>query len=107
VISDQRIDLYVADSESSAIRCLNMKQLKGVRSVVGGDLNPKNLHSYGDADGQGTQAKLQHPLGVHFVVDKNVVVVADTYNHKIKVIDPFNSEIFSWLGSGKAGLRDE
>lgn len=51
VISDKRIDLYVADSESSAIRCLNMKQLKGVRSIVGGDLNPKNLHSYGDVDG--------------------------------------------------------
>jgi len=44
---------------------------------------------------------------VHFVGDKNVVLVADTYNHKIKVIDPFRSEIFTWLGNGKAALKDE
>jgi hypothetical protein len=36
-----------------------------------------------------------------------VIAVTDTYNHKIKVIDPFNNEIFSWLGNGKATLKDE
>jgi hypothetical protein len=107
VISETRIDLYIADSESSAIRALNMKNLKGTRCIVGGDKNPKNLHAYGDTDGGGTDAKLQHPLGVHFVAEKNVVVVTDTYNHKIKVIDPFKSEIFTWIGNGKAGLKDE
>ena len=30
----------------------------------------------------------------------------DTYNHKIKVIDPFNNEIFSWLGNGTSGIVD-
>ena len=33
--------------------------------------------------------------------------MTDTYNHKIKVIDPFNNEIFSWLGNGDAMLKDE
>ena len=33
--------------------------------------------------------------------------MTDTYNHKIKVIDPFNNEIFSWLGNGQATLADE
>jgi hypothetical protein len=84
-----------------------MKSLKSSRLLVGGDLNPRNLHAYGDLDGQLTSAKLQHPLGVHFIADKNVVLVADTYNHKIKVIDPFRNEVFTWLGSGKAGLKDE
>jgi hypothetical protein len=50
---------------------------------------------------------LQHPLGVHFIPEKNVVLVADTYNHKIKVIDPFRNEIFTWLGNGKAILKDD
>ena len=36
-----------------------------------------------------------------------MVLVADTYNHKIKVIDPFRNEVFTWLGDGKAMLRDE
>lgn len=40
------------------------------------------------------------------MADKNVVIVTDTYNHKIKVIDPFNNEIFSWLGNGKPDLID-
>ena len=84
-----------------------MKTLKGSRNVVGGDKNPKNLHAYGDKDDVGFKAKLQHPLGLHFVKGKNVVLVADTYNHKIKVIDPFTNEIFSWLGSGEGGFSDD
>ena len=84
-----------------------MKTLRSTRNLVGGDTNPKNLHAYGDEDGVQTAAKLQHPLGVHFLADKNVVVVADTYNHKIKVIDPFKNEVFTWLGNGKNTLKDD
>ena len=36
-----------------------------------------------------------------------MVLVADTYNHKIKVIDPFRNEIFTWLGNGKATIKDD
>jgi hypothetical protein len=107
VISSTKVELYVADSESSAIRAVNMKSLKSARPMVGGDANPKNLHSYGDTDGQGHTGKLQHPLGVHFLQEKNVVLIADTYNHKVKVIDPFRNEVFTWLGNGKAQLKDE
>lgn len=107
VISSTKVEMYVADSESSAIRAINMKSLKSSRALVGGDVNPKNLHAFGDVDGQLTSAKLQHPLGVHFIQEKNVVLVADTYNHKVKVIDPFRNEIFTWLGNGKAAIKDD
>lgn len=100
------MEIYVADSESSAIRAIDMKSLSASRNVAGGDSDPYNLHAYGDKDDVGTKAKLQHPLGVHFVKNKNVVLVTDTYNHKIKVIDPFTDEIFSWLGNGEGGLQD-
>ena len=100
------MELFVADSESSSIRSIEIKGKKGCRAVVGGDESSSNLKAFGDEDGVGTEARLQHPLGVHFVQGKNVVMVADTYNHKIKVIDPFNNEIFSWLGSGSPGLKD-
>ena len=106
IISNTKIELYVADSESSAIRSINMKTLQASRCIVGGDANPKNLHAYGDQDGQSVDARLQHPLGVAFIPEKNVIAVTDTYNHKIKVIDPFNNEIFSWLGNGTASLTD-
>lgn len=106
IISNSKIELYIADSESSAIRSINMKTLQASRLLVGGDMNPKNLHAYGDTDGSKADAKLQHPLGLCFVPEKNVICVTDTYNHKIKVIDPFNNEIFSWLGNGTATLVD-
>lgn len=75
-----------------------MKTLTSSRNVIGGDANPKNLHSFGDKDGVSYDAKLQHPLGVHFIPEKNVILLADTYNHKVKVVDPFRNEAFSWLG---------
>jgi hypothetical protein len=106
VISKEKVEIYVADSESSAIRAINMKTLDSSRNVVGGDRNPKNLHAYGDIDDIGVKAKLQHPLGVHFVKHKNVILVTDTYNHKVKVIDPFTNEVFSWLGNGNGALKD-
>jgi hypothetical protein len=28
-------------------------------------------------------------------------LIADTYNHKVKVVDPFRNEVFSWLGGGE------
>ena len=45
-------------------------------------------------------------MGVHFIKHKNVIIVADTFNHKIKVVDPFTNEVFSWLGSGKGAFTD-
>ena len=33
------------------------------------------------------KAKLQHPTGLHFVKRKNVLLVSDSFNNKIKVID--------------------
>lgn len=84
-----------------------MKGLKGSWNVAGGDKNPWNLFAYGDIDDVGIKAKFQHPIGVHFIKGKNVVLVADTFNHKIKVIDPFTNEAFSWLGSGTGDFFDD
>jgi hypothetical protein len=81
-----------------------MKSLTSSRNLVGGDEDPKNLHAYGDCDGKGIVGKLQHPLGVHFVPEKNVILVTDTYNHKIKVVDPFKNEIFTWLGGAQTDV---
>lgn len=57
-----------------------------VKSVVGGDLEPDNLFSYGDVDGIGYFAKLQHPLDVA-CVEKDFLLLVDTYNSSLKKID--------------------
>lgn len=47
----------------------------------------QNLFAFGDEDGKLYNAKLQHPLGVAYNHINHKVYVADTYNHKLKVID--------------------
>ncbi|XP_017081998.2 NHL repeat-containing protein 2 isoform X1 [Drosophila eugracilis] len=86
--------LYIADSESSSIRKASMIDGK-VMPVVGGDRNPLNLFAYGDIDGKLFNAKLQHPLGLAYNNTHKKLYVADTYNHKIKVIDTDLNIIFS------------
>ena len=92
--------LYVADSESNIIRRVDLAGADGeVRTLVGGD-----LFEFGDKDGEGDGARLQHPLGV--VVSDGAVYVADTYNHRIKRLDPATRTIASFAGSGKPGQQD-
>lgn len=91
--------LFFADSESSSIRVGDLAT--GETSLtVGGDAN---LFEFGDVDGVGNQARLQHPLGL--AVSGNTLYVADTYNSKIKNIDTQQGSITSWLGDG-SGWKD-
>lgn len=70
--------LFVADSESSTIRAVDLTGLAGsVRTLVNGE-----LFDFGDRDGPAAVARLQHPLGVAY--DNGVLYIADTYNHKLK-----------------------
>lgn len=103
--SDITVDgdvFYVVDSEGSAVRKVDTKQKK-VTTVAGtSDLERgRALFEFGDKDGIGDKARLQHPLGV--ILDKDRLIVADTYNHKIKTIDLKTNEVKSFLGTAKAG----
>ncbi|XP_041671594.1 NHL repeat-containing protein 2 isoform X1 [Cheilinus undulatus] len=94
--------LYVADSESSTIRTLALKD-GAVKLLVGGERDPMNLFAFGDVDGKGVDAKLQHPLGVAWAPEQSLLYVADSYNHKIKVIDPKMKQCSTLAGTGEAG----
>ncbi len=94
--------LYFADSESSAIRSAQVDRSDGVTDVVVG--SDANLFDFGDVDGIGTAARLQHPLGLAFATD-GFMYVADTYNSKLKRIDLERREITTFLG-GDQGWRD-
>jgi len=91
--------LFVADSEVSSIRSVDLDENGNVETIVGLD-----LFEFGDRDGKGREVRLQHPLGVLFHEDK--LYVADTYNHKIKIIDPRRKTSETFLGSGRPGDAD-
>ena len=79
--------LYVADSEGSSIRAVPLDRRAEVRTVVGTSQLPvARLFTFGDVDGPAAKARFQHPLGLAFHDGK--IYVADTYNHKIRVVDP-------------------
>jgi hypothetical protein len=62
------------------------------------------LFDFGDVDGVGDDVRLQHPLGV--VYQDGLLYVADTYNSKIKLIDPETRESTTFLGSTESGWQD-
>lgn len=90
--------LYTADSESNIIRAIDLSTGQ-VRTLVGGD-----LFDFGDKDGIGDDVRLQHPLGI--VSNGQTLLIADTYNHKIKALDPKKRTVTTFLGTGKPGQAD-
>jgi thiol-disulfide isomerase/thioredoxin len=117
--------LYVADSEGSAIRAVPFDPTKKVRTIIG---TIGSLFTFGDVDGGLDEGRLQHALGVVYV--DGMLYVADTYNNKIKIIDPrsqipdpparkledlpkesvkkseANSVVRTFVGDGKPGKTD-
>src|SRR5438034_9121395 len=57
-----------------------------------------------DQDGEGNVVRLQHPLGI--TARSGLLYVADSYNNKIKRLDPRRRAVSTWLGSGAAGRAD-
>jgi DNA-binding beta-propeller fold protein YncE len=92
--------LFVADSESNIIRAIDLTSPDPtVRTLAGGD-----LFDFGDHDGTGDEVRLQHPLGL--VLLDGRVLIADTYNHKIKQLDPQERTVKTLFGTGKPGQMD-
>ena len=97
ITSDGKL-LYTADSEANVIREIDPGTGQ-VRTLAGA-----NLFEFGDQDGYGDEVRLQHPLAVLWFGNK--VLVADTYNHKIKELDPRKRTVRTFLGNGKPGQKD-
>lgn len=86
----------VADSEASAIRLI---EGSAVSTLVG-----TGLFDFGDKDGVGKEALLQHPLGI--CAGGGQVFLADSYNHRVKTLDLRTLEVRTLLGTGQPGFRD-
>ena len=91
--------LYFADSETSSIRSAELDPKGRVRTIVG-----LGLFEFGDRDGEGHLVRLQHPLGI--TVHEGMLYITDSYNHKIKQIDPIHRRANTLVGLGHAGMAD-
>ena len=70
-----------------------------MRTLVG-----TGLFKFGDKDGVGDAALLQHCIGLGW--HNGTLYVADSYNHKIKTLDPKTRTVRTFLGDGKKGKDD-
>ena len=89
--------IVFADSESSAVRELSFGDDGAVRTILG-----TGLFDFGDRDGVGAEAKLQHLLDVAWAGDD--LYVADSFNHKIKRVYSQMQSVTTLCGG--QGYRD-
>ena len=83
--------VYFTDSESSAIRSAEMQAPGAVATLVG-----TGLFDFGDTDGDGTTARLQHPQGILAMPDGRLLIV-DSYNDALKWLDPGTGQVTTWV----------
>ena len=91
-LSTEGDKLYVADPEASAVRAVDLSgHFARVKTLVG-----LGLFTFGDVDGSGDAVRLQHDLGVAWHDGR--IYIADTYNGKIKVLDPSKGSVTTLVG---------
>jgi DNA-binding beta-propeller fold protein YncE len=92
--------LYFACSEAQAIRGVGLGSGE-VQTYVG-----TGLFDFADKDGVGDAVRLQHPFGVAYHAGSGRLLVADTYNSKIKWLDPATRAVTTWLGDENRAHTD-
>jgi hypothetical protein len=88
--------LYFADAESSAVRWVTTGPDAEVGTVVG-----TGLFEFGDRDGEGDRVLLQHDLDLALLGES--LLVADTYNSKLKRVDPGTRRCRALPGAAGSG----
>ena len=97
----RRHDLCSSPTARRAPSAPSRSTASGVcKTVVG--VEGDGLFDFGDKDGIGSDVRLQHALGVAYGDGK--LYVADTYNSKIKVIDPKKRSCHAFMGEQGARL---
>lgn len=97
-------NIWVADSETSAVRRLSFSGEDGTVRVSVGTAVGAGLFDFGFRDGAAAEARLQHPLGVAVLPDGSVAI-ADTYNGAVRRFDPATGTV-STLARGLSEPSD-
>ena len=91
--------VFFIDSETSALRVSAIASEGRVVTLIG-----TGLFDFGDYDGVGKEAKLQHPQGL--AVNNDAIYIADSYNNKIKSVAIGSLKVRTVTGSGEVGKGD-
>jgi sugar lactone lactonase YvrE len=83
--------LYYADAESSAIRASDFSADGNTRTIIG-----TGLFDFGDVDGIGDEARMQHQQGISVAPDGRLLI-ADSYNDSLKWVDPATRSAKTWI----------
>ncbi|XP_006812567.1 NHL repeat-containing protein 2-like [Saccoglossus kowalevskii] len=86
---------FVADTDNHAIREVSLPDGE-VTTIAGGEKGFK--------DGKGTGATFYHPAGVTIDPIRNILFIADHYNHAIRMIGVESKIVTTLAGSGKPGF---
>lgn len=100
--------LFFADAESSGVRTVGFEPGSEVTTLIG-----TGLFDFGDVDGVGDDVRLQHPAGLAWGQGVHRLWIADTYNHKLKMlepgtrtvetVEPFEADLDEPMGLASAG----
>jgi hypothetical protein len=90
--------IAVADTNNHRIRLVN--PTSGVVTTLAG------IGTAGFADGTGTAASFNCPVGVAVIPSSGLIVVADFYNHRIRLVDPISRAVTTLAGSGYQAFAD-
>ena len=106
--------ILVCDKQNNRIRTLPVSQDVlhddfRLRSANWGTIPPASTlagSDFGFKDGAASLAQFASPEGAAFSRDGTVVYVADTMNHRIRLIDKIYMNVSTLAGSGVAGTTD-
>ncbi|MBI1222018.1 MAG: T9SS type A sorting domain-containing protein [Bacteroidetes bacterium] len=90
-------NFYVADNWNECIRKITPS---GVVTTLAGKAGQN-----GDVDSTGTNARFNNILAVE-MLDNNFLLVADSYNDKIRKVNVNTGEVSTFAGSGTTGHQD-
>ena len=99
IVSNGNGKLYFVDSETSSVRSADTDPAGNVETLVG-----TGLFDFGDRDGIGPRVLLQHAQGLAYA--DGMVYIADSYNNKIKRVDPNTKEVTTLFGASEEGATD-
>lgn len=100
VAVDAAGNLYIADSGNNRIRFVNATT--GVITTFAGT----GYAGFGGDNGQATAAYLRNPEGV-CLLGTTHLVIADSFNHRVRAVDLSTNIITTWAGNGTAGFSGD
>ncbi len=94
-----RDTIYTTDSSSGSLKSVVTDFPSKVKILIG-----NKAKEVGDRDGDAPNARLQFPKGI-FAKD-NLIYIADSLNHKIKVYDIKRKYVYTLAGNGNQGSQN-